>query len=312
MSLLGNLRRYLGNLALRLKLAAARNLLRGPWRWEALDALGVYGHGTDLLRVDFPPATDGRPAWGHGRPPHPELAELFRDTLPAQLELLRACLAHADDYRRWPQHEDAARPELPWRDNMFLPPFDAAALYGMLRHTRPERYVEIGSGISTRVAGRARAAGAFPMEIISIDPAPRVAVEKLCNQIHRQRLEALPAKEFLQLVTPRTVVFFDGSHRSFPGSDVTIFFLNLLLRLPAGAIVHLHDIYLPEDYPPQFFPRLWSEQYLLATWLLGGARRLQVLLPCAYLASLPAPRELLVAALGTDNFGGSSFWLRMT
>jgi hypothetical protein len=46
--------------------------------------------------------------------------------------------------------------------------------------------------------------------------------------------------------------------------------------------------------------------------LLGGARRLQVLLPCACLASLPAARDLLAAALGTENFGGSSFWLRMT
>ncbi len=32
----------------------------------------------------------------------------------------------------------------------------------------------------------------------------------------------------------------------------------------------VHDIFLPDDYPPEWADRYYSEQYLLAAWLLGG------------------------------------------
>lgn len=309
MSFLAKLRFYPTSLLLRAQLAATRRLLLGRYRWNALDRLGIPGFGTDLLRVDFPPDRSASPRWGHGRPVHAGLTALFDADQSAQLALLRDCLATAADCRAWPEHEDSAHPELPWRDNMFLTPFDEAALHGMLRHLRPERYLEIGSGMSTRVAWQARRGGAFPMEIVSVDPEPRLAISALCDRVEPRRLEDFAA-EFLSLVTPRTVVFFDGSHRCFPASDVTVFFLELLPRLPAGAIVHIHDIYLPDDYPARAFNRLWSEQYVLAAWLLGGSAGLKILLPCARLAQLEAARPLLTAALGTSVVGGSSCWLQ--
>ena len=311
MSLLAKLRFYPTSLLLRAQLAAARSLLRSRYRWEALDRLGIPGFGTDLLRVDFPPDAAAKPCWGHGRPTHPLLATIVDAHQSAQLELLRACLAFAADCHAWPENEDPARPELPWRENEFLPAFDRTALYGLLRHLRPQRYLEIGSGMSTRVAWQARHIGGFPMEIVSVDPSPRLAISALCDQVHRQRLEDV-VDAFLALVTPRTVVFFDGSHRSFPASDVTVFFLEILPRLPAGTIVQIHDIFLPDDYPPQAFNRLWSEQYLLASWLLGGSQGIKILLPCARLEQIPAARSLLTAALGPGPGGGSSFWFEKT
>ena len=41
-----------------------------------------------------------------------------------------------------------------WLNNWF-PAFDAAVLYGTLIRQRPRRYIEIGSGISTKFARRA-------------------------------------------------------------------------------------------------------------------------------------------------------------
>jgi hypothetical protein len=145
------------------------------------------------------------------------------------------------------------------------------------------------------------------MEIVSVDPSPRLAISELCDQVKRRRLEEC-VEEFLDLVTPGTVVFFDGSHRSFPASDVTVFFLEILPRLPAGTIVQIHDIFLPDDYPSKAFDRLWSEQYLLAAWLLGGSQGIKTLLPCARLEQVPAAQSLLSSALGPGPFGGSSFW----
>jgi hypothetical protein len=181
----------------------------------------------------------------------------------------------------------------------------------MLRQLAPDRYLEIGAGMSTRIAWQARRAGNFAMEMIAIDPEPRLEVTSLCDRLERRRLEDR-AEEFLPLVTPRSVVFFDGSHRCFPASDVTVFFLELLPRFPPGTVIHIHDVYLPDDYPPTALNRFWSEQYLLAAWLLGGAAGLQILLPCARLAQLAGPREWIAAAVGGDPKAGSSFWLRRT
>lgn len=310
MSLLHRLRRLPAELAYRGQLAATRRLLAGTSRWRAFDALGIPGHGVDLLRIDFPPDVQARPAWGHDRPPHPELLALLSRNRPEQLRWLSACLATAVDCQQWPDRENPTEPALPWRNNEFLPPFDQLALHGVLRHTRPERYLEIGSGMSTRVAWQARAKGAFPMEIVSIDPEPRLSIATLCDTVHRRRLEDM-VDEFLPLVTPRTVVFFDGSHRALPGSDVTLFFLSLLPRLPAGAIVHIHDIYLPADYPARLFNRFWSEQYVLAAYLLGGSHRVEVVLPCAHLEADPELRPTLDAHLPRERLASCSFWLRV-
>lgn len=311
MSLLKKLAFYPTSLALRLRIAIARSLLHGRFQWHALDTLGIPGHGVDLIRVDFPPAVDVQPVWGYGRPLHAQLSAILSANHEEQLAWLRHCLANAEDCRAWPEKEDSSDPALPWRENLFLTQFDETALYGMLRHLRPARYLEIGSGMSTRVAWQARRHGAFPMEIVSIDPEPRLRISALCDQVHRGRLEDM-TDDFLSLVTPGTVVFFDGSHRAFPGSDVTVFFLNILPMLPAGTIVHIHDIYLPADYPPALLNRFWSEQYLLAAYLLGSARRVEVLLACASLAAQPAMRQLLSPALGTEEVAASSFWFRMT
>ncbi len=313
MSFFAKLSFYPTSLWLRWRIAAARSVLQGRFRWKALDALGFPGHGKDVLRVDFPPAKEATPRWGQGHALHPELVSLISGNTPAQLELLRACLAHAERYRTWPVNEDCSRPALPWRKNLFLTPFDQIALYGLLRHCQPKRYLEIGSGMSTRIAWQARQDGAFPMEIISIDPEPRFAVAALCDRVHQKRLEDMSG-ETLSSITPDTFVFFDGSHRCFPASDVTVFFLELLPRLPAGTMAHIHDIYLPADYPAETFIRYWSEQYILAAYLLGGGQRLEIILPCAHLATQSAARALLNSALGPEAAaaGGSSFWLRKT
>lgn len=305
------IRYYPRSLALRKRIAVTRSLLNGSQQWHVLDRLGIYGHGTDLLRVDFPPKDNIQPEWGYERPPHPELFKLIDSNLPEQMTLLKSILEKASDYHTWPEKEIPSEPDIPWRINDFLPPFDAAALYGMLLHMRPKRYLEIGSGMSTRVAHLARSKGDFPMEIVSIDPDPRFSISRLCDEVYRLRLEELDSEKFLSLVTPQTVVFFDGSHRSFPGSDVTIFFLNLLPRLPSGCVVHIHDIYLPADYPAHALKCLWSEQYLLAAFLLGGSHRLQVILACAHLAANQEASAILTKSLHTEAFGGCSFWLRI-
>jgi hypothetical protein len=75
------------------------------------------------------------------------------------------------------------------------------------------------------------------------------------------------------------ILFFDGSHRVFTNSDVTVLFFDILPRLKPGILVHLHDIFLPSDYPAVWNGRLYSEQYLLGAMLLCGNAPFKTILP---------------------------------
>ncbi len=48
--------------------------------------------------------------------------------------------------------------------------------------------------------------------------------------------------------------------------------LNRILPvLKPGVLVHIHDVLLPDPYPPHWAWRGYTEQNALAGWLLGGA-----------------------------------------
>jgi hypothetical protein len=112
------------------------------------------------------------------------------------------------------------------------------------------------------------------------------------------------------------IVFVDGSHRALMGSDVTVFFLEVLPRLPPGVVVHLHDIFLPYDYPASWARKCYSEQFLLAVLLLFAERRPTVLLPNAFIAhdgELLTIRDPLLARpeLSRQRGDGGSFWFHL-
>ena len=48
---------------------------------------------------------------------------------------------------------------------------------------------------------------------------------------------------------PGDLLFVDSSHILMPGTDVELILTELLPRLPAGALVQIHDIFLPDAYP---------------------------------------------------------------
>jgi hypothetical protein len=55
-----------------------------------------------------------------------------------------------------------------------------------------------------------------------------------------------------------------------PGTDVDRLFLDVLPRLPAGVLLHVHDVFLPDGYPPQWAWRGYNEQLLVAALLQGA------------------------------------------
>jgi hypothetical protein len=277
---------------------------------ELLRFLSRPLRGGQLIALDYPVHPQSR--YGHGRPPHPQLATMVEAHRASYRETLASWTALAGDFARIPLEAEAAS-EPHWR-NGWLEGLDAAALYAFIAHTKPVRYVEIGSGHSTRFARRAVGDHGLQTTITSIDPHPRAEIDAICDRVVRSGLEAADLSLFDDLVAG-DIVFFDGSHRVFTNSDVTVFFLDVLPRLAAGVLVQVHDIYLPDDYPPHLHDRYYSEQYLLAAYLLGAGGDIEVVLPNAFVSGHAELRGIVEAAWGEAPMNaieprGASFWFR--
>ncbi|MBP8247755.1 MAG: class I SAM-dependent methyltransferase [Phenylobacterium sp.] len=268
-------------------------------------------HGFTM--VDYPYTATVR--YGSGRPSHPELAAQIgagRERYAAFLDELGEIQGDLAQIPLGGNYEDPT----PFWLNSWFPALDAMALTQMLRRYNPQRFVEIGSGLSTKFARRAVQTYGLRTKLASIDPQPRSEVDGLCDRVIRQPLERVDLTLFSALEAG-DILFLDSSHRSFQGSDVTVFFLEILPRLKPGVIVHIHDIYLPDDYLSGHLWRLWNEQYLLATALLFGGDRFEVLFPCWFIGHDPALSAQAKALLQKGPLSrldlyGASFWMRTT
>lgn len=242
-----------------------------------------------------------------------DVYESFIDALDSHSDLLHGIFA-------------ASGSNVPNWNNSWFSGLDAAALVTIIAERKPRRYVEIGSGNSTRFARYTVDALRLETEIISIDPMPRAEIDQICDRTIRSPLEAYDLAVFDEL-TAGDVVFFDGSHRAFANSDVIVFCFEVMPRLKAGVLVHFHDIYLPDDYPQAWSRRLYNEQYLLAAMLLCGEPPFRVIVPCAFIcqdgslrerlkkifrARPPYDRDIPLSYANDARSPGVSFWLEMT
>jgi hypothetical protein len=192
---------------------------------------------------------------------------------------------------------EAARPALgALADNGNFSGGDALAAYAMIQHLRPRQVIEVGSGSSTHIMRRAARDAGHAMAITCIDPEPRRAIDDVADTVIRRSVVTL-GDRIADGLAAGDVLFIDGSHYAFNGSDVPFLLLEILPRLAPGVVVHVHDIMLPYEYPALFTARNYNEQYVLAGLLLGG-RRWRPLLPVYWLA-----RHGRLAQ-------GHSFWMR--
>jgi predicted O-methyltransferase YrrM len=249
----------------------------------------MFGGGGHFILVDYPTSASNEPRYGYGRPPHLRLAELLGEHDEQYAGVLQGLTAYTEDLRAISL--DNIDPREPcWRCGLLFG-IDGASLYGLTRQHAPRAYLEIGSGNSTLFVDRARRDGAIDMKITSIDPYPRREIDAICDVVIRQPLESADLTVFDEL-QPGDMVFFDGSHRVFMNSDAVVFFLDVLPRLPPGVLVGIHDIHLPDDYRPEHADRYYTEQYLLASYLLGETSWLTPVLPCWYVSRHPQLGEL--------------------
>ena len=257
------------------------------------------------IPVDYPPTPRVRFGWG--RPGNRWIEGILARSDDRQQRFIETLAAHKRAFERIPHDEaDTGSPAEPYWNNPWIPPLDAMALYALLAGNAPATYVEIGSGISTRFARRAIADQGAATRIVSIDPAPRAEVDGICDEVHRAGVEDVDLAIFDGL-GEGDVVFFDGSHRCFQNSDVTVFFLEVLPRLAAGVVVGIHDIFWPDDYPPKWLDSYYNEQYVLGAYMLGRGPSFPVLFASAYAARRFAA-ALAPLLSGLDEKGGGALF----
>jgi predicted O-methyltransferase YrrM len=161
-------------------------------------------------------------------------------------------------------------------DNGSFGSVDAEILYSMVRYHRPRRIIEVGSGWSTLVTLKALQANAREGKIAKFTacepyPSPLVlAIAKsLRVNLHRLPVQSIPLATFEEL-TKGDILFIDSSHVCKIGSDVQYELLEILPRLRPGVLVHVHDVFLPEEYPREWVldeQWFWNEQYVLQAFL---------------------------------------------
>lgn len=198
-----------------------------------------------------------------------------------------------------------------WTQDWF-PRLDAAMLYGVIRHCKPERIVEIGAGHSTRFALRAIADEGLETALTVIDPEPRKEVPKATrlNWIAEPLQRANP--EIWAGLGAGDIVSIDSSHVLMPGSDVDLLLNVIMPSLPSGAMIQVHDIFLPDAYPAEWRWRSYNEQLALAPLLAGPAA--EVMMSSHYVTTRMESvfRQTALAELPFPaGARESSFWFRI-
>jgi hypothetical protein len=264
---------------------------------------------------------------GHFYSPIPSLAELrereaqiWPDPPPSlpgidlnvegQLALLRELAAFYPDVP-FPRTQGATRY---WFENPAYSFGDAIFLFAMLRHLRPKRVIEIGSGFSSaamldtneRFLDRAVALTFIDPDLTTLESLLRAddRVETIAA-----RVQDVPLARFDALAAG-DVLFVDSTHVAKTGSDVNQILFEIVPRLGSGVYVHFHDVFYPFEYPKEwvFEGRAWNEDYLLRAFLaFNGA--FEVVLFSQYLARFH--REWLARELPMvlENPGGA-LWMR--
>ena len=236
-----------------------------------------------------------------------------------QLELLsRFSAEYKAEYDAFPR-ERALEPHRYFVNNGAFESVDGEVLYCMIRHFRPRRIFEIGSGNSTYLSAQAvvknRDETGRECELVAFEPYPnetlRAGFPGLARLVEA-KAQDIPLSKFAEL-DDGDILFIDSSHVLKIGSDVQYLYLEVLPRLRPGVVVHVHDIFLPEEYPRKWVMEqqtFWNEQYLLQAFLAFNDA-FDVHWAGSYMhLKHPEKLEAAFASYDRETRRPGSFWMR--
>lgn len=229
-----------------------------------------------------------------------------------QLELL-AQLRQYQETVEYPI-EAPGDPTVYFYKNDQFPVLDAEFLHAALCHFRPRTVIEVGSGFSSLVtAGVNRQILNYEINFTCIEPYPRQflidGVDGISSLV-RKKVEDVELAYFDRLEAG-DLLFIDSSHVAKIGSDVNYLFFEVIPRLKSGVMVHIHDVFLPDEYPKVWAideGRNWNEQYLLRAFLQFN-NAWKVLWSAYFMSTRHTQAVMDVFPRFPQLGGGGSFWM---
>ncbi|MFD1144005.1 class I SAM-dependent methyltransferase [Larkinella insperata] len=197
----------------------------------------------------------------------------------AQFQLLQAFAWHYYDSVPFPADQQSDFRY--YFENDLFSYGDAIILHSMLRHFRPRRIIEAGSGFSSAVMlDTSELFLDNALTLTCIDPNP----ERLHSLLRREdkknltvletKLQVVPLETF-DTLAENDIFFVDSTHVAKTGSDVNYIFFEILPRLKSGVLIHFHDIFYPFEYPEEWVLGWkgfgWNESYMLRNFMMYNA-----------------------------------------
>lgn len=153
---------------------------------------------------------------------------------------------------------------------------DAIVLYSVIRHFKPKRIVEIGSGFSSAVM---LDTNEFffnnEIQLTFIDPHLG-RLNSILTESDQQSVEIietdvqLVSLDLFKKLNSGDILFIDSTHVSKTGSDVNYILFEILPILEKGVLIHFHDIFYPFEYPKEWVYKglNWNEDYIVRAFLM--------------------------------------------
>ena len=273
-------------------------------------------NGVNIIPVNFysniPSVEEIRSSFEYGNfdtPPYLD-SSIFD---PVHLQnVLRDLTPYASEFNPPTQGDEEEPSGFFWGNSQFSHS-DAMAYYAMIRHIKPRRIIEVGSGFSTLVASAALAQNGSG-EIVCVEPFPRPFLRSVPGvvQVVQKPVQQLDIDFFRKGLGDGDILFIDSTHTVKTGSDCVYLYLKILPALERKVMVHVHDVFLPEAMPQEWGlckQIYWTEQYLLMAYLLDN-HRAKVWFGSNYnrLRNLEA---LISMMHGRAEAGGGSFWFQL-
>jgi len=228
---------------------------------------------------------------------------------------------YKDEYDAFPRDKTEKKHEF-YMNNDAFGSVDAEVLYCVIRHFKPRRIIEIGSGYSTYLSAKAIRKNneedrAYDCALTAIEPYPNKTLVKGfpgLTELVPMKVQSVPVSFFDKLVE-NDILFIDSSHVLKLGGDVLYEYLDILPRLKKGVLVHIHDIFIPAEYPKDWVFKnrwFWTEQYLLQAFMAFNDS-FKVLWAGSYMNHNHQDRlSLAFASFRKNGASPGSFWIRKT
>lgn len=245
-----------------------------------------------------------------------------RRTLPAinlrekeQLELLQTLSGYYQEQPFTPAKQEGVRY---YFNNHLYCHSDALFLYSMIRHFRPRRIIEAGSGFSSCVmldTNQRFFDGKIRIDLIEPYPDRLYSLllpgERDRINCHEKKLQDVPL-DFFRELEENDILFIDSSHVCRVGSEVNHYIFEILPALKPGVLIHIHDVFNGFEYPRPWIEGgiSWSEAYLLRAFLEYNDA-FEIVLFNTFLEHFHRPFFTEHMPLCLENEGGS-IWLRKT